>query len=142
MGDFRMTLEGVGGHGCDRNAKAGQDFIGCGRMDCPDCLFAEFVAKMKRIGTVHVAKMHHWPADMNTHLFNITGEKPDPKDKCVRCNVTAAEAELVLAAGKTEYPASCRTYSPAQEVVDDYSERETKFGGLTRATGHRVKNHF
>lgn len=65
MGDFRMTIESVGGHGCDRKAKEGDEVHGCGQMGCPDCLFAAFVSQIKRSGMpLNRATFHHWPADM------------------------------------------------------------------------------
>jgi hypothetical protein len=133
MGDFRMTVEGTGGHGCERKAKEGEDFFGCGRMDCPDCLFAEFVAKMKRIGSVSVATMHHWPADMVVHVLSKDGT-------CLRCGATDADYNGKPSIRPLSKP--CREYSAAQEVIDDYTEREAKYGGQMRATGHRVKGHF
>jgi hypothetical protein len=88
MGDFRMTIEAVGGHGCDRKAKQGDQVTGCGRMDCPDCVFSAFVSQMQRLGMKpNIATMHHWPADMGKHLF----AKPGMDEKCGRCNVTRQE---------------------------------------------------
>ncbi len=136
MGDFRMTIEGVGGHGCDRNAKQGQQLTSaCGKMDCPDCAFAEFVAKMKRIGTVYKATMHHWPADMTDHVLDAK------KERCVRCG---ASDEKQPNGQPSVRPLSkqCREYPPSQEVIDDYSERQAQYGGLLRASGVRVHNQF
>ena len=74
MGDWRVTIEAVGGHGCGRGTEIdatkvawpAKDATGyvvtrCRRMDCPDCLATEFVERLKRIGTVAVAKLEHWP---------------------------------------------------------------------------------
>lgn len=68
MGDFRITVEGVGGHGCDRLAKPtvlgepGAHVNRCRRMDCPDCRAIDFVDTLKRSGcSVSVAKLEHWP---------------------------------------------------------------------------------
>lgn len=137
MGDFRMTIEAVGGHGCDRKAKAGDQLQGCGRMDCPDCIFAAFVSQMQRASMrPMVATMHHWPADMSKHRFP-EGPAKSGEDRCVRCNQTLADIEANKEKG-------CRTYSEASEVIDDYSERSVKYptGGFTRATGIRVKGSF
>jgi len=38
MGDFRIVIESAGNHGCNRAVKEGEEFYGCGRMDCPDCV--------------------------------------------------------------------------------------------------------
>jgi hypothetical protein len=65
MGDFRMTIEATGGHGCDRKAKEGGELHGCGQENCPDCMFARFVSDMQRAGMrPFKATMHHWPADL------------------------------------------------------------------------------
>lgn len=62
MGDFRMTIEAAGGHGCDRQAKQGDDIRGCGQESCPDCMFARFVSEMQRAGMrPYTATFHHWP---------------------------------------------------------------------------------
>jgi hypothetical protein len=90
MGDFRMTIEATGGHGCDRVHKQGEQLQGCGRMDCPDCVFATFVSQMQRLSMrPMVAILHHWPADMNPHFFVPGSDKVD--DKCVRCSLTRQE---------------------------------------------------
>ncbi len=150
MGDFRMTIEAMGGHGCDRKAKAGAtaqdgDIVrGCGQETCPDCMFARFVSEMQRAGMrPFVATLHHWPADMNEHLF-----LPDA-EKCSRCNRTKAEIaahEEKRAADPTGHlvPSCGRMYRPESEVVDDYSERDVKYptGAFTRATARRVKGAF
>jgi hypothetical protein len=95
MGDFRMTIEAVGGHGCDRNAKAGDQVRGCGGETCPDCIFARFVSELQRAGMrPWKATFHHWPADMAAHDFPLaTSERPPSLDeRCARCNVTRQEA--------------------------------------------------
>jgi hypothetical protein len=72
MGDFRMTIEAVGGHGCDRKAKEGDEVQGCGGETCPDCLFARFVSELQRAGMrPYTATMHHWPADLKApHIIS------------------------------------------------------------------------
>jgi hypothetical protein len=133
MGDFRMTVEAVGGHGCDRKAKAGGPVQGCGSETCPDCIFARFVSEMKRAG-MHPTKamMHHWPADMAKH--DIEQPTPDPASKrCRRCNADRAMLDL-----------PCRNYDATHEVVDDYTERDVKYPTSTfrRAAGVRLKGSF
>lgn len=145
MGDFRIVIEATGGHGCDRKAKEGEKLVGCGRMDCPDCVTAAFVSQMQRLSMrPFVASFTHWPAIMDRHLFSLTEKRPAPEDRCFRCNTTAKDYEDALATGKKDYPATCRTYDDAHEVVDDYSERKLDYptGGFSRATGVRVKGHF
>lgn len=61
MGDFRITIEGVGGHGCGREAKDGEEVIRCGRSSCPDCTAIEFVDELKAANNIVSAKMEHWP---------------------------------------------------------------------------------
>src|ERR1051326_825438 len=49
MGAFNINITGVGGHGCERKAKAGEKLYGrCGRFTCPDCIAYEFVQRMKQ----------------------------------------------------------------------------------------------
>jgi hypothetical protein len=63
MGDFRVTVEATGGHGCQRDIKDGgqlQQF--CFSPSCPDCVAREFVRSLKRIGTmIRSATLQHWP---------------------------------------------------------------------------------
>jgi hypothetical protein len=62
MGDFRITIEACGGHGCERHIKAGERVIGCRRMNCPDCIIRECVERLQRIGcSVAKAELVHWP---------------------------------------------------------------------------------
>lgn len=62
MGDFRIVVNAVGGHGCQRDLKDGERVFGCGSMNCPDCLTAEFIAKLQRASThVKDATLTHWP---------------------------------------------------------------------------------
>lgn len=65
MGDFRVTVEAVGGHGCQREKGDGETVLGCDRPGCPDCMAREFLRRLKRSGaTVKLAEIRHWPADM------------------------------------------------------------------------------
>jgi hypothetical protein len=53
MGAFNINITGVGGHGCERKAKAGEKLFGrCGRFTCPDCLAYEFVQRLRQAGMV------------------------------------------------------------------------------------------
>lgn len=53
MGQFKIEIVGVGGHGCERKAKAGEKLLGrCGRFNCPDCLAYDFVQRMRQAGMV------------------------------------------------------------------------------------------
>ena len=61
MGDFRITIEAVGGHGCGREAKDGEVVTRCGQPHCPDCKAAAFVADLKVGNSVAKAIIEHWP---------------------------------------------------------------------------------
>lgn len=53
MGAFKIEIIGVGGHGCERKAKAGEKLHGrCGRFNCPDCMAYEYVQRMKQAGMI------------------------------------------------------------------------------------------
>lgn len=65
MGDFRIVIEALGGHGCQREKGTGETVIGCERQGCPDCMARELVRRLKRSGaTVKRAEIQHWPADL------------------------------------------------------------------------------
>lgn len=63
MGNFRVEVDAVGGHGCQRNIKdGGQVQNYCGSPSCPDCLAREFVRSLKRTGVmINKAGFTHWP---------------------------------------------------------------------------------
>lgn len=62
MGDFRVELNAVGGHGCQREVKDGGEVYGCGHVRCPDCITARFVREMIAAGaSVKSATLTHWP---------------------------------------------------------------------------------
>jgi hypothetical protein len=61
MGDFRILIEAIGGHGCGREAKDGQTVNRCNRRGCPDCEAIRFVDELKRANNVQLAKVEHWP---------------------------------------------------------------------------------
>jgi hypothetical protein len=68
MGTFNINITAIGGHGCDRKAKAGDKlYARCGRFDCPDCMAHELVQRMKQRGmfgsdpTNDRAELTHWP---------------------------------------------------------------------------------
>lgn len=62
MGWFRITVDGVGGHGCQRDKKDGEKVDGCGADTCPDCTVRRFVNDLRRKGNSLVtAKLVHWP---------------------------------------------------------------------------------
>jgi hypothetical protein len=73
MGNFRIEIQAVGGHGCSRDVKSGGKVEGCKSPTCPDCLAREFVQKLKAAGVyleqhpttepgcLTYAKLVHWP---------------------------------------------------------------------------------
>lgn len=65
MGDFRVTVEAVGGHGCERDKGDGETVAGCALPHCPDCMARDFVKRLSESGaTVKLAQLRHWPADL------------------------------------------------------------------------------
>lgn len=77
MGEFRVTVTAVGGHGCQRDKGDGEHVVGCERPNCPDCIAREFVRRLKRSGaTVSVAELVHWPHEVGQVRDNLlTGER-------------------------------------------------------------------
>lgn len=65
MGLYRVVVEATGGHGCQREKGDGDEFLGCGRMDCPDCVVQEFVDRLNKISPVNTAELIHWPDAIN-----------------------------------------------------------------------------
>lgn len=62
MGQYRIEITAVGGHGCDRSTKEGERLQGCKRRGCPDCYAAELVEQMRRSGqSIESATFTHWP---------------------------------------------------------------------------------
>jgi hypothetical protein len=53
MGAFNINITGVGGHGCERQAKPGDKLHRrCGRFTCPDCLAYDFTQRLRQAGMV------------------------------------------------------------------------------------------
>jgi len=62
MGDFRIVVEAVGGHGCQRDVKDGGTVkANCGQESCPDCAARAFVEEFKKHNSVSSATLTHWP---------------------------------------------------------------------------------
>lgn len=65
MGHYRVTVVGLGGHGCQRERGDKEAVLGCNRPNCPDCITREYVRRLMRTGEqVQVAQIEHWPADL------------------------------------------------------------------------------
>lgn len=64
MGRHVVTIDLVGGHGCDRTAKEGDALKPCNDPRCVDCQAADFVQKLAEQGhDVTDATHAHWPDD-------------------------------------------------------------------------------
>lgn len=69
MGDFRIIIDAIGGHGQDRDKKDGQqvDFTGDNNWHSattPEAIAQTFIAALRGAGVnVTDAKIVHWPAD-------------------------------------------------------------------------------
>lgn len=61
MGTFRVEVQAVGNHGCQRD-KGDETIEGCGLAGCTDCVAREFLAKLQATGaSVERATIEHWP---------------------------------------------------------------------------------
>lgn len=70
MGNFRIEIDAVGGHGCDRAAKAGEKLGPVPKnhtSTCPDCMARDFVDRLRAAGMFghghDSATLTHWPGD-------------------------------------------------------------------------------
>jgi hypothetical protein len=61
MGTFKIEIEAVGGHGCDRDAKAGEVINSKCGGSCPDCRASRFVEEMRAKDSLVSATLTHWP---------------------------------------------------------------------------------
>lgn len=82
MGNFRVVIESVGGHGCDRKAKAGEeihyyttdaDFEH--RQHCPDCMFKAIVNRLKNGWPDTKATLTHWPGEPSEVVDDLAAGK-------------------------------------------------------------------
>jgi len=76
MGDFRIMIEGVGGHGCGREAKAGEKVKRCGEPNCPDCIAVEAVEKLRKGNSITMAVVAHWPVPGAARCDRVTNPGP------------------------------------------------------------------
>lgn len=131
MGDFRITIEAIGGHGCGRNAKDGEVVQRCGHRGCPDCEAAAFVRQLQSDGSsVTLAKLEHWPvpgAAGTTRTENagpvddlLTGVRSGSFREAGRSTLGAAAAvlllSLVVAGCSVAFGASAVVGRPPQPV--------------------------
>lgn len=71
MGRFRIFVEAVGGHGCQRDKKNKEVVEGCGLPTCPDCVTRKFVAELKQNNSIERAVITHWPEQDGTVQDNL-----------------------------------------------------------------------
>lgn len=78
MGDYRLEVKGVGGHGCDR--AAAESAVIRYETDpehlrwCTDCLFRNFVERLCLVpGTVREATLTHWPGTVDEVIDDVLG---------------------------------------------------------------------
>jgi hypothetical protein len=76
MGNFRIEVNAVGSHGCQREKKRGSKIEDCGQPSCPDCMARRFVAELKAKGaSVNDALLIHWPNNEAIVDNLLTGER-------------------------------------------------------------------
>ena len=63
MGTFKIEIEAVGGHGCEREVADGGVVSGCSRMGCPDCEARRFLRHFLDVTGATLVKgtLTHWP---------------------------------------------------------------------------------
>jgi hypothetical protein len=74
MGSSRLEFQSVGGHGCNRDAKVGEEVRGCGKFGCPDCEARRAVETMLKagVGTFEHARFVHWPGTSDEVVDEMT----------------------------------------------------------------------
>lgn len=77
MGQFRVELTAVGGHGCQREIKDGGNVRDCGEPRCLDCITRRYVNDIAKTGsTIEAATFTHWPGTPEQVIDNlVTGER-------------------------------------------------------------------
>lgn len=64
MGQYRIEIVALGGHGCQRELGDGETVKGCGGAFCPDCRAKAFVRSLEEMGQhVVTAELTHWPGE-------------------------------------------------------------------------------
>lgn len=78
MGDFRVTIKAVGGHGQDRSTGNGEvvDFE-ADNVNSPEAILKRAVAELQATGnSVTEATVHHWPGTSSEVVDNLlTGRR-------------------------------------------------------------------
>ena len=78
MGNYRIEIEAVGGHGCQREIGDGGVVTGCGQVTfCPDCKARDFLKRLQSGGgSVQKATLTHWPGtDSQVQDDLLTGKR-------------------------------------------------------------------
>ena len=78
MGSSLLEFQSVGGHGCNREAKVGDNVVGCAKMGCPDCEARRAVIQMMEagVGSFEKARFVHWPGTTTEVVDEFTWEPP------------------------------------------------------------------
>lgn len=72
MGMYRLEIEAVGGHGCNREIKDGGTTYGCGHRACPDCEVRALIDQLRAKGSsVSKAVLTHWPDTPQTVVDDL-----------------------------------------------------------------------
>ena len=76
MGSSLLEFQSVGGHGCNREAKVGDNVVGCAKMGCPDCEARRAVIQMMEagVGSFEKARFVHWPGTTTEVVDEFTWE--------------------------------------------------------------------
>lgn len=78
MGNFRVEINAVGGHGCDRKAKEGEPLYGhCGRHGCVDCDIVDLILrwKLKNTAMINSVTFTHWPGETSEVVDDLLNNK-------------------------------------------------------------------
>lgn len=73
MGQFKIEITAVGGHGCQREIRDGGTVFGCNHFGCPDCEVRNFLLKLKtfNIAQLEHATITHWPGTEGEVVDNL-----------------------------------------------------------------------
>ena len=84
MGTFRVEVQAVGNHGCQREVKSGEIVSGCGQPGCVDCLTRDYVQKLRNSGAFFhapdadpqpnvdgYARLTHWPGQEDSVVDDL-----------------------------------------------------------------------
>ncbi len=79
MGNFRVEIDSVGGHGCDRGAKEGENIVFNNNPDhiqyCPDCKVRKLVMEFVNGWPGTRAKLIHWPGEPSEVVDDLVAGK-------------------------------------------------------------------